>query len=676
MIERKMRVALICALFGVVFAVFVFRLVNLQLVNGEAYLEQSQSSVTRKVSVTAPRGEILDRDLLPIVTNRSAFLVTVNTNLVDDINEEILTLINLFEDCGQAYTDTFPISATEPYVFSSTMLENSKARSSFDAYLKKAKTSTSKTAGEAVSALIKYYGLSDYSPEDARKIMAVRYEMHLRTENGYFTFAEDVNLSAATAVREAGVDLPGVYLEETSVRYYTNEYFASHIIGYVGKIYAEEYDTYKALGYNMNALVGKEGIEKVYESYLKGQDGYKYTVTDSTGATVEIIEDVDPKIGNDVVLTLSSPMQKLTEEGLAKAVEELKKQNGEDAANSASAVFMEIDTGEILAMASYPTYNLGTYNADYSVNASNPDKPFLNRAIAGLFPLGSTYKMVAGVAGLEEGLISANTVYKCEGMYDYFADYKPVCFNSRAHGKVNVRTALKLSCNVFFYDVGRQLGIDTLNHYSKMLGFGQKSGIELSGERAGIVAGREYRESIGKSWEAQETLTAVIGQSDNSGTPLQLCNYIATIANGGKLMEPHIVKSIRNNQTGESVYETQPKVISDLELDDDTVEAILEGLVMVTEEGGTAYYGFRGFEDIVQVAVKTGTAEMPSGQPSALLVGVAPADDPQIAFSIVVENGGLNATSDLAQCIKDVLTYYFEGRGGSDTIKPEGELVP
>ncbi len=676
MIDRKMRVAAIGVIFGIVFAIFVFRLVNLQLVNGESYLEQSQSSVVRKISVTAPRGEILDRDLLPIVSNRSAFVVTLNLNLIDDINGVILTLVDLFETCGQEYTDTFPISKSEPYVFDSAMLESERARNNFDAYLKKAKTSTSKTADEAIAALIKYYKLSDYTLEDARKIIAVRYEIYLRAENSYFTFAEDVNLSAATAVREAGTELQGVYLEETFVRYYTEEYFASHIVGYVGKIYSEEYDTYKAQGYSMNDIIGKEGIEKVYESYLKGEKGYKYTVTDSTGATIEIIENLDPKIGNDVVLTLSSNMQKLTEEGIATAVAKLKAQNGDDAATSASAVFMDIDTGEILAMASYPTYNLGTYNADYAENASNPDKPFLNRAIAGLFPLGSTYKMVAGVAGLETGLITASSSYKCEGIYTYFKDYTPVCFNSRAHGQVNVRTALKFSCNVFFYDVGRQLGIDTLNYYSKMLGFGQKNGIELLGERAGIVAGREYRESQGKSWEAQETLTAVIGQSDNAGTPLQLCNYIATIANGGKLMEPHIVKSIRNNQTGESVYETQPKVISDLELDSKTVKAILEGLVMVTEEGGTAYSGFKNFDDVVQVAVKTGTAEMPSGQPTALLVGVAPADDPQIAFSIVVENGGLNATNALAQCIKDVLIYYFDDLGDSDMLKPEGELVP
>lgn len=676
MIEKKMRVAIISIIFAAIFGIFVLRLINLQLVNGEDYLKQSQSSVVRKVSVDAPRGEILDRNFLPIVTNRSAFAVNINTTLSEDLNKEILTLINIFEACDQEYIDTFPISEGQPYVFDSDMFGSENAKKSFDAYLKRAKVSTSDTADEVMAALVKYYKLGNYSEEDARKIIAVRYEIYLRAESFQFTFAEDINLSTATAVRENSQELPGVYLEEIPVRYYTQEYFASHIIGYVGKIFAEEYPSYKEQGYGMNDMVGKEGIEKVYESYLKGTDGYRYTVTDLSGATVEVVENVDPKIGNDVVLTIDTNMQKILEKGLAHLVEVLKAQNGEDAANSASGVFMEISTGEILAMASYPTYNLGTYNADYSENAKNEGKPFLNRSIAGLFPLGSTYKMVASVAGLEEGLINAKSSITCEGIYEYYTDYTPVCFNSTAHGKVTVQTALKHSCNVFFYDIGRQLGIDTLNYYSKMLGFGQKLGVELAGERAGIVAGREYRESKGQSWAPQETLTAVIGQSDNSGTPLQLCNYVATIANGGKLMETHLVKSIRNNQTGESVYEAVPKVISDLELSDYTVKTIIDGMVMVTEQKGTAYAGFKGFEEVVQVAVKTGTAEMPTGQPTALLVGVAPADDPVIAFSIVVENGGLNATTSIAQCVKDVLLYYFEDMGGSDIIKTEGTLVP
>lgn len=676
MIEKKLRVIVISLLFVAIAVIFVLRLVNLQLVNGGTYLEKSQSSVIKKASVPAPRGEILDRNFMPIVTNRSAFQVELNLSAAEDLNAEILDLIRLFGRCDQLYTDTFPVSFSEPYVFDTEMLENEKRRSAFDTFLKRAKTSTSVTADDAMAALVRYYKLGDYSSEEARQIIGVRYEIYLRAEDSYFTFAEDINLACATAVKEHAAELPGVLVDETSVRYYTNEYFASHIIGYVGKIFAEEYQTYKELGYSMNSTVGKEGIEKVFESELKGTPGSRYTVTDAKGATVQLIEDEEPKIGNDVVLTLSTEMQKITEAGLAETIAALKEQNGEDAAKSGAAVFMKIDTGEVLSMASAPTYNLGTYNLDYAVNAANEDKPFLNRAVSGLFPLGSTFKMVTGVAGLEEGIIKPSTVYVCTGIYDYYTDYQPVCFNSRAHGKTTVVTALKVSCNNFFYDVGRQVGIDVLNRYAKLLGFGSKTGIELAGERSGIVAGREYREAQGKLWEPSETLTAVIGQSDNAATPLQMCNYVATIANGGKRLEPHIVKSIRDSQTGEILYETEPKVVSDMDLSETTVKTILEGLQAVTEKGGSAYDGFLGFsEDVVQVGVKTGTAEMPKGQPSALLVGVAPVEDPQIAFAVVIENGGLNASTLLSQCVREVLTYYFSDLGGEDTVLPEKELL-
>lgn len=674
MIERKKRVFVVFLIFAILSALFLLRLVGLQLINGENYLSQSQSTVIRRVSVAAPRGEILDRNFTPIVTNRSSLDVTINTNLTKDINEEILNLLKIFKNHDQSYNDTFPISEKRPYVFDTDMYESESKRASFDTYLKTAKTSTSSTAEEVIEKLIKYYSLEKYKIEDARDIIAIRYQLYKYADYSYYTFAEDISLETAVDIKENSDILPGIFIDESPVRYYTNEYFASHIIGYTGRIFAEEASYYLSQNYSLNDIVGKEGIEKVYESYLKGQDGYRYTVVDKTGKTVNVIENVDPQIGNDVILTIDTNMQMITESSLADIISQLKEQNGDDAATSGAAVFMEIKTGEILSMTSYPTYNLGTYNADFAVNSINEFKPFLNRAIAGTFPIGSAFKMVAGVGGLEEGIIDPTSTYLCTGKYTHYVDYQPVCFNSRAHGNVTLAGALKYSCNVFFYDVARQLGIDILNSYAKRLGFGSKTGIELYGEQPGVVAGREFRESQGKKWEASEILTAAIGQSDNAATPLQLCNYIATIANYGKRLEPHIVKSIRNNQTGEIVYETQPVVVEDNPIKESTVAAIIDGLVQSTKQGGTSYSGFNGF-DICQVAVKTGTAEMTSGQPTAIMVGVAPASDPKIAFVVLVEHGGLSASSILAQTVKDVLTYYFEGFEKTDIIQSEGQLI-
>ncbi len=676
MVEKKSRILIVCAVFLIIAAVFVLRLVNLQIINGDEYLKESESGQVKKITLSAPRGEILDRHFSPIVTNSSSFVVKINIDETEDINSTVCLLIDIFERNNQEYIDSFPISSLRPYAYSDELLGNEKAVDSFNTYLKRAKVSVDNIAEDTVAALIDYYGLEDYSTEDARKIVAVRYGIYLNSENGFYTFSEDVSIEVATAVKEKSAGTNGIYLTEVPIRYYTHDYFASHIIGYTGRIYAEEVETYKALGYSMSEKVGKEGIEKSCEQYLRGTEGYVYYLADSETGRISIIEDVEPQIGNDIILTLDTELQMTVESGLDELLDKIHKQNGEESGKSAMAVYMEVETGEILAMASNPTYNLGTYGIDYAENASNPAKPFLNRCIAGTYPIGSTFKMVTGIAGLEEGVIKKNTVFNCEGRYSYFTDYQPGCFASRIHGNVDVRGALKVSCNIFFYDLGRRLGIDTVESYAKKFGFGEKTGIELLGEKAGIVAGRTYRESLGKTWEASEVLTAVIGQSDNSATPLQVCNYIATIANGGKRMQPHIIKSIRNNQTGKIVSETKPVIVENLDLSDATVEAIKEGLIMATQKGGSAHEGFIGFdEEVCQVAVKTGTAEMPTGQPSALLVGFAPADNPKIAFAVVVENGGINVTTIISESVKNALRCYFSAENQHETVDEEGRII-
>jgi len=674
-VNKKGRIFVILGIFVAFCTVFVFQLIKLQLVNGEDYLEQSRNSVITKTVVKASRGDILDRFCRPIVQSTSVMNIEFNKSLITDLNGTINAVLDLFAVSCDVYIDTFPISNTEPYIYYESYLSSSSKVSTFEKYLKAKKIDTNATADDVLAALIKYYKLSDYDAERARDIVAIRWEIEQRSSNYFFTFAEDVSIETATMIKERADELSGVTVEVDSVRSYTHEYFASHIIGYVGRIYAEEYEELQNDGYLLDDYVGKEGIEKVAESYLRGTNGYKYAVRDKSGNVVDIVEDVEPVAGNDVILTIDTDMQIITENGLAEVIARLKEQNGEDAAKSGAAIFMDIDTGEILSMASYPTYNLETYNIDFNTLSKSETKPYVNRAISGLFPPGSTYKMVTGVAGLEEGVITTKTTYTCTGFYTYYEEYQPSCFGYIAHGDVNIMTALKKSCNGYFFDVGRLLTIDRLSYYGSLFGFGQKTGIELTGESKGVLASKEYLESMGETWQAADTILTAIGQSYTTATPLQLVNYVATIANGGTRYRPHVIKEVRSKTTGEIIMENEPEILEQFEISQSTVDAVIEGMRRgAMESGGSAYSGFENFK-LTTIAVKTGTAEKANEIPTSLMVGLAPAEDPQIAFVIVIENGGLGASPINAELVKDVLTYYFSSEERFVSSQSEGELI-
>lgn len=675
MIKRYGRAIAVFTIFLAVCAAFVFRLVDLQLVNGEEYLQKSLNRVITKSSVKAARGEILDRNCRPIVQNKRVFTIEFNLSSIEDLNATIDQMITIFDESGQTYINGFPISTEEPYVYGESFLQSESAVESFKSFLSDRRIKYG-TASDVVASLIKYYDLEKYDPARAAKIAAVRYDISTRSSGSYYTFASDINIQTVTEVKENIDDIRGVYIEEEPVRYYTEEEFASHIIGYVGRLDAAEYSSLKSEGYSMNDTVGKAGIEKIMESYLRGTDGYKYAIRDVTGTTTDIIDNVEPKAGNDVILTLDKNLQMIVEDSIESVIGKIKEIHGEEAGTSAAAVFLEVGTGDVLAMASYPTFNLETFYRDYDTLSKSGGNPYVNRAISGLFPPGSTFKMVCAIAALEEGLITPSYTYKCSGIYDYYKDITFSCFNSKAHGTETVDIALQKSCNIFFFDAIRRLGIDKFDEYGKKLGFGTKTGIELPGESSGILAGNEYRRSIKADlMKPGEVLLAAIGQSDNSVTPLQLANYASTIANGGVRMVPHIIKSVRNSETGEIIMETEPEIAEDMNLSEKTVNAVTLGMEKVAQSGGGLYSAFRDYK-ITTVAVKTGTAETSSGFPNALIVGFAPAEDPQIAFAVVVENGGINVAPTLAEVIKNALSYYFSNMDSLDSASSEGKLNP
>ncbi len=667
---KKGRAIVLSVLFAAVLAVFVLRLVQLQLIDGDSYRTQSLARVVTKKTEESARGEILDRYGLPLVQNQTVLSVNLDLNICKDVNETLAAMIEVFDTYGGEYTDHLPVSSTLPYIYT-----QEKLPAELEEFFEKRKVPQYATAEQAMARLVEYYGLEAYAPAVARAIIGVRYSMYQSGSPRVYPFASDVSMEVVTALKERNTEMVGVEISTGYVRSYTEENFASHILGYMGPISSEEYKARKDRGYLLTDTLGKGGIERICEDVLRGKDGYRYIEVNSSGAVTSELEGKPALFGSDVILTIGKDMQKITEDSLFAAIAGAKTLNGEEAATAAAAVFMDAATGEILSMASFPDYNLSTFYQDYPTLSQASDSPYVNRAISGSFPPGSTWKIVTAIAGLEEGIITKKTTFRCTGRYTYFDDYQPTCYESNVHGVVNVEGALQKSCNCFFYEVGRKLGSEKLAEYARKLGFGSKIGIELSGEYSGTVASQSIREQSGGVWNAGENLMAAIGQSDNSVTPLQLAVMASTVANNGVQWKPYLIRSVTNRDTGE-ITQTKPSQMGKVEISQSTWDLVKSGMYkVVNEQGGTVYWYFRDF-DITTVAVKSGTAEYAKGHPSVLISGYAPADNPKIAFSVVIEHGGKGSNAYTSQVVKDVLSYYFSNRDSFDSVSDINQLLP
>lgn len=667
---KKSRIAILCLLFASVLALFIMRLVKLQIVDGEFYRTQSLARVVTKTVEESARGEILDRYGLPLVQNQTVLTVNLDLNICKNVNQTLASMIGVFDSYSHEYADLLPISKTEPYIYTEQELPPK-----FIEFLEKRKVDVSVTAEEAVSDLISYYQLEEYSPSMARAIVGVRYSMFQSGSPSIYPFSTDVSMEVITALKEREEEMVGVDISTGYTRSYTEENFASHILGYLGPISAAEYETRREKGYALTDTIGKDGVEKICEDLLRGADGYRYIEVNSSGAVTSELEGKKAVFGSDIILSIGKNMQKITEESLATAVKNARERNGEKAATAAAAVFMDLETAEILSMASNPDYNLATFYEDYATLSQSSNSPYVNRTIAGTFPPGSTWKVITAIAGLEEGVITKNTSYHCTGRYTYYSDYQPTCYDGKAHGVVTVETALQKSCNCFFYEIGRKIGSDKLAEYAAMFGFGSKTGIELSGESIGSVASKSAREQKGGIWNAGESLMAAIGQSDNTVTPLQLVSMVSTIANNGTRLRPYLIRSVTNRDTGETM-ETASETVAALNISEKTLEIVRNGMYkVINEPGGTVYSYFRDF-DMVTVAAKSGTAEYASGHPTVLVTGYAPAENPKIAFAVVIEHGGTGANAYTCQVVKDVLSYYFSNQDSFDSVSDSNTLLP
>ena len=538
------------------------------------------------------------------------------------------------------------------------------------------------SADQIMQAYKEIYKVSDvYSEDEQRRIVGIRYaaEASGLSQTTLFTVADDISVDAVTLIKERQDEFKGIAVINDYIRQYDAPGLATHILGRTGKINAEEYEANKDLGYGYNDIIGKQGIEKWGEQYLRGIDGTTGTTKEVNGKEITVMNDAEPVPGDYIVLTLDSDLQKVAEKSLEDTIQNIRASSGVKAKDGAdcdagSVAVIDVKTGDLLAGASYPTYDMSKFNEDYETLINNDAKPMWNRLVSGLYSPGSTFKPLTAIAALETGNLNVNEIIEDEGIYKFYADYQPTCWiwgeYKLTHGKQNVSAALENSCNYFFYEVGRRMGINKLDEYAKKFGLGEKTGIELDEEVAGHMASPEYKKEVvasatDREWFGGDTLQAAIGQSYSLFTPIQLANYAATIANGGTRYKVNLIKSVRSSVDGGVVKEFNPEVIEKVDMDDEVINAVKQGMKRVVDEGSAseifANYG-------IAVGGKTGTAQVGNGSNNAVFIAFAPFDDPQIAVSVVLEHGvrGTNA----AQVAKDIFDKYFNLDSADATAEP------
>lgn len=698
--QFKWRSIVLLAVFALVLGAYGFVLYDTQIRNGDAYRTTASYTIKEKETVDTVRGDLLDSRGNVLVSNSFHYEVTLDTSLMGkDKNDTIAKLLVLCREMELGWTDNLPITDEPPYEFTredvytylftrtaegedgeetttteerltnlgalavkykwidNPLAENPKDNGVFylDAQALMAKMCKSfgiKLAeGESVSA-------------ETRQLLGVLYELALRSRDvvyTQYTFTSDVDITFISRVKEAG--LAGVKVESVATRQYFTDY-AAHVLGTTGTYLNDAmWQKYKELGYSYDAIVGRSGVELAFEQYLHGTSGVREIERSDQGKITDQEWLEEPVPGGNVTLTLDIGLQEVVENALAAHAQSL-----EEAGGAACAV---VDmTGGVLALASYPTYHLATYSQDFNDLLQDPLQPMLNRATNGLYAPGSTFKLLTATAGLMEGIITPNDTIRCTGQYRYegWRGHAPWCWKRSGHGTENLMKAIKDSCNVYFFDVGRRVGIARLDKYAALFGLGQNTGIEI-GDAKGRVAGPETSESLGQTWYEGNITSAAIGQENNQCTPLQLANYIATLVNGGDHYAAHLLQSVSTHDNSAVTYEYEPELLGSIDISASALKAMKEGMYQVTQNAAIAKY-FSALP--VKAGAKTGTAELRAGvdnkETNGLLVVFAPYEDPQIAMCIVMEKGASGGS--LASIAADILNYYF---GSSGTVEVPAE---
>lgn len=668
----RRRVYVLLGFFCAFLVLFFAVLYDAQVVHGSENRARSITSNTASETVTASRGIITDRNGKVLVSNRLAYTLVVDKSSFGKneaaLNAAIWQLIQLCQEQGVTWNDTLPMTTG-----SSPQLTSKSLTESFREYLADNKLPTDGGSAEVLAAMRKLYKVDDsYTDAQARLIVGVRYELDGRSS---YTFAEDVSTELLGRITDG--KYRGVTIKTAAARVY-NTKLAAHILGTVGAIWQEEwrsdestgYVGYADKGYNMNDLVGKDGVEKAFEEYLHGKDGKRLITTDENGKITGELYTREPQPGGTVALTIDIDLQQVVEDTLASTIQGMIDKDSNERGGAAAVI--QVGTGEVLAMASYPTYDLETFNQDYDELVKDERLPMFNRATQGVYAPGSTFKLCTSVAALEEGIITPSTIIEDKGIYTYYVDPQPMCWIWRqahtTHGRINVSQAIVDSCNYFYYEVGRLTGIKKLDEYATAFGLGQSTGIEI-GDVSGVLASPEWAEAHDREWTDGQTITAAIGQSYNLFTPLQLANYVATLVSGGEHYEAHLLKNVKSydNSRVIDVYGKGP--LNDLNISDSTMAAVTKGMHDLTYDSLRSAFS----RCVVEAGAKTGSAQVGTDIANGTFVAYAPYDDPEIAIAIVVEKGG--SGSLLANAAVDIINAWFTRDGTGATAAGEDALM-
>lgn len=668
--KRNVRYNILTVIVYIIGIILLVQLFNLQIVHGEEYLQKSSSRLTRENKIIAARGDILDRNGNILAGTFNQYSVEIYKSKIDTqtLNNTLLKVVNVLEANGDKYKDEFPVKINPT--------EFTIGDEALKTWLKNNELEENSSPEDVLQKYKEKYQINNNNIEEVRKIIAIRYG--IQTE-GYssmssYTIAKNVSNKSVAVFEEQNLEFPGISISASSVRKYLRGSLAAHTIGYIGSIDEDEYKNNE--GYSMNDYIGKAGIEYVFEPYLRGKNGKKQTDMSIDGTTTGEYVTEEAVQGNDVVLTIDANLQAVTETALKNNIEKIRTGGFYEQrnVNAGAAVVLDVKTGEVLAMASYPDFEPelfvnGISTEKWNEYTQGEKSALVNRAIQSAYAPGSTFKMISAIAGLETGAVNATETIYDTGIYP--KGYNPRCWiysrEGHGHGALNVSGAIKNSCNYYFYEVITRMGIENLEKYATYFGLGQKTNIELPGEVSGTLAGKKLYDKLGQTWYYGNSLSAVIGQAENNFTPLQMARYIAMLANGGNSVNVSIIKDIvdaNGVSLGKDEIEkyTENKLNlskinnEELNIKKENLDVVLEGMKSVTTEtGGTAYGVFKDFD--IEVGGKTGSAEA-GNNVNAWFVGFAPYENPEIAIVVMVENGSHGSYT--AEVTKEIIEQHFK----------------
>ena len=672
------RMAGLIAAASVLIAVYVLRLIFLQLVNSDSFKAQATNTTDYNFTVTAARGDIVDSAGRRIAASTTSYNVVLSKLLMgdEDLDAMLQRIVELLEAHGEKWNDSLLIGepdAAGHYSFTA-QADSTSDQKALAAMKDSLGLQQYATADDVMEKLVEDYKLESYPLHWQRVLGGIHYEMQQQAFSNVnnFVMAENVSDVTVATIKENSLSLPGVEIVETSTRSYEQGTVLPHVLGRVGKITAEKWKvtdengqtTYplRDKGYNMNDVIGISGLESAYEDELRGKDGVETITRNSDGVIVSTAMTTVPEPGHTVQLTVNSDFQKAVEQALGKNIDMISRAYGTDGAraNAGAVVVLDVKDGSVLASANYPSFDQNLYATQYSEYSADPGMPLFNRALQGLYTPGSTYKPSVAVAALDTGVINRYSTVYCNGVYNYFQDYHPKCTRHGHSGNIDVITAIKWSCNIFFYDVGRRVTSDVYDAYAYKLGLGQRTGVEVS-EALGRLTTKND-----SNYTASLEVQAAIGQGNTVITPVQLATYAGTIANRGTRYRTHFVKSILDTNTGKVLQETQPEIMDVIEDRGDTFDLVQQGMMGVAQTiPALASYPYT-------IACKTGSPQRSESYyagstrkhyTNATMIAYGPVEDPQIAIGIVVEYGGAGART--GQLVADIFDAYFAMQNGT-----------